>query len=793
MSGLWLGRRVTGGAPGEASLLDPAHLTRHAVVFGATGSGKTGLCVCLLEELALAGVPVLAIDPKGDLANLALRFRGPTAAEIRPWVDEGVVARSGLDADTWSAREAERWSAGRRDGGVDDARVARLIDAVEVVVHTPGSRSGVPVDVLGALRAPDADTLGQPEALADLAAGAVSALLELVGVQSDRLKDPEHIVLARVVEHTWGAGEDLDLERLILRLVDPPFQKVGVFPLESFFPRADRMKLAMQLNGLLASSGFDAWRVGEPLDMDRLLAPVGGRAPVRVFTLAHLDDARRRFFTGMLLHKLVAWSRRQPGTGALRAVLYLDEAFGYCPPAPHKPSTKEPILQLVKQARAVGLGVVITSQNPVDVDHAVIGNAGTWWLGRLATRQDQERMFSGLGPEEAAAIGGAVSSLGKWQFAVRLAGKDPYVVQTRHAITWLRGPMTLREIERLGGAPSVAAAAPAPRTASASVPVAAGSGSTGAWRADVPMTPSGYPVRWLDPTVAHAARFQEVVGEATEPARDDGATAWRPALYARLKLRFDEKDFVVDRDEDRLFYPIAKGGGFAGFPGFEEGDLLDAAPGRAVYEPIPETVDEPKELQALERRIVEGLLAGETERQFAHAGLGLRSRGGEDRAAFDARVQQAVRDKADQEVAKLKDKVDRELARLEEQHQRLQRDRDRHQADAQARVGQELMNAGEMMFGMFFGGSRKSLSGAMSKRDLTRKAQAKVGETDQRITDLAREIYELESRTEQEIEAIRRKWEVERGAVTEASVPLERDDVRLADFGIVWIPVSRSV
>lgn len=791
MSGLWLGRRVAAGAPGEPALLDPAHLARHAVVFGATGSGKTGLCVCLLEELALAGVPVLAIDPKGDLANLALRFRGPTAAEIRPWVDDGVVARSGLDADTWAAREAERWAAGRREGGVDDARVARLVDGVEVVVHTPGSRSGVPVDVLGALRAPDADTRAQPEALADLAAGAVSALLELVGVQADRLKDPEHIVLARVVEHTWSAGEDLDLERLILRLVDPPFEKVGVFPLEAFFARSDRMKLAMQLNGLLASSGFEAWRVGEPLDLDRLLAPVQGRTPVRVFTLAHLDDARRRFFTGMLLHKLVAWSRRQPGTGALRAALYLDEAFGYCPPAPHKPSTKEPILQLVKQARAVGLGVVITSQNPVDVDHAVIGNAGTWWLGRLATRQDQERMFSGLGPDEAAAIGGAVGALGKWQFAVRQAGKDPYVVQTRHAITWLRGPMTLREIERLGG-PRAATPAATPAVAAAVAPTRA-AGSEDGWRADMPITPTGYPVRWLDPAVAHAARFQDVVGEASEPARADGATAWRPALYARLKLRFDEKDFVVDRDEDRLFFPIARGGGFAGFPGFEDGDLLDTAPGRSVYAPLPDTVDEPKELQALEKRIVEALLAGETERQFAHAGLGLRSRGGEDRAAFDARVQQAARDRADVEVGKLKDKVDRELARLEDQHQKLQRDRERYGADAQARVGQELMNAGEMVFGMFFGGSRKSLSGAMSKRDMTRKAQAKVGETDQRISDLERQIYELEARTEQEIEAIRRKWEVERAGVTEAAVPLERDDVRLADFGIVWIPVSRSV
>lgn len=787
--GLWVGNR-----PGtdDRALIDPARLTRHGVVFGATGSGKTGLCVCLLEELALAGVPVICIDPKGDLANLALRFRGPDPSEIRPWVDEGVAKRAGLDADAWAAQEAERLAKGRTRSGVGQARVDKLVDGVEVVVHTPGSTSGVPVDVMAALAAPDSAVIDQPEALAELASGAVSALLDLLSIRADRLKDPRHIVLTRVVETAWQAGEALDLEGLILKLIDPPFEKVGVFPLEAFFKRDDRMSLAMDLNGLVASSGFATWREGEPLDFDRLLAPVDGRAPVRVFALAHLDESRRQFFAAMLLHRLVAWSRRQPGTSALRALLYIDEAFGYCPPHPARPATKEPLLQLVKQARAVGLGVLMTSQNPVDIDYAVISNAGTWWLGRLATKQDQRRVVDGLSPEESDALGTALDGLGKWQFAVRQAAKPIEVVQTRFAMSWLRGPMTLREIEQLDqSAPAPSAAAPAGGSA---VAAPAPAKADDPWLSAMPPCPQKYAVRWLDPRVAHAARFAEIVGAPTQPARPDGKTIWKPALFSRVHMRFDERGgFMAERAEDRLFYPIDRTGGFTGFPGFEDGDLLDREPGPSVYAELPDNVDEDSEIAALEKRVVDALFNGETEQMFEQAKLRLKSLGGETLEDFRTRVKAAATEKADEEIAKLKDRVDRALKSLEDKHARYERDLERYNADARARVGTELVNAGEIVFGMFFGGRKKSLSTAMSKREQSSRAASRVTDTEAKITELEREIYELEVETESEIEGIRRRWANEVADITTTEVRLERNDVTVRDFGIVWIPVSADL
>jgi hypothetical protein len=402
---LFLGAEVDPGSgqrSGAELRLDPDRLTTHGVVFGMTGSGKTGLCVALLEELALAGVPVIIIDPKGDLANLALLFEGPEPADLAPWVDPGEAQRAGRTVAEEAAAQATAWQQGRAEWGLGRERVAALRRRLRLTVYTPGDDSGVPVNVLGAFAPPAAEVMADLAAVRELIAGTVSGLLSLVGVEADPVQDPEHVVLSRIVEEAWLRGEALSLATLIRRLIAPPFREVGVFPVDEFFPPDKRSRLAMRLNGVIAAPSFAPWTRGASLDLAALTrveqGPGGEVAavPLSLFYLAHLDDAERIFFAALLLERIVAWSRTLPGTGGLRALVYFDEVFGFLPPHPKDPPTKGPILTLLKQARAVGVGTVLVTQNPVDIDYKALSNAGLWLVGRLQTERDRERVMDGL-------------------------------------------------------------------------------------------------------------------------------------------------------------------------------------------------------------------------------------------------------------------------------------------------------------------------------------------------------------------------------------------------------------
>jgi hypothetical protein len=352
--------------------LEPKRLRTHGIIVGMTGSGKTGMALVALEELVRAGVPVIAIDPKGDLGNLALLFT--EADDFGRWAD-------GEDG----AALAERWRGGLQRWGLGSDDVAALRDKLDLTLFTPGSESGVPVDVLASLSRPSDAVLADDEARRALVSDTISGLLGLVGKRANPVRDPAHIVLSTILDNAWTAGADLDLEQLVMQLVDPPFEKVGVFPLDTFFPPDDRMALAMQLNGVLASPSFASWTRGAPLDLDAMLAR-GDKTKVSIFSIAHLSDDERQFFLALLLGRLLAWTRGQPGTESLRAVLFFDEVAGWLPPHPKDPPSKRPLLLLMKQARAMGLGVLLATQNPVDMDYKAVSNAGLWCIGRLRTK-----------------------------------------------------------------------------------------------------------------------------------------------------------------------------------------------------------------------------------------------------------------------------------------------------------------------------------------------------------------------------------------------------------------------
>ena len=419
-----------------------------------TGSGKTGLCVALLEEAAIDGVPGIAIDPKGDLGNLLLAFPDLDPASFAPWIDASEAARKGLTVDDQARATADGWRKGLADWGQDGARVARYRDAAEATIYTPGSRAGRPLAVLGSLAAPPAALRDDAEALGERVEATAAGILALVGIEADPLRSREHALLANLLSQAWSTGQNLALADLIRGVQDPPFDRVGVFALESFYPAKERMELALALNNLLASPGFAVWTEGDPLDIGRLLYTETGKPRLAIISIAHLSEQERMFFVALLLNEVLAWVRTQPGSQSLRAILYMDEVFGYLPPTANPPS-KKPLLTLLKQARAYGLGVVLATQNPVDLDYKALANIGTWWLGRLQTERDKLRVLDGLeglaaGSLDRGEIDRVLSALGKRTFFMHDVHEDaPVVFQSRWALSYLAGPLTREQIARL--------------------------------------------------------------------------------------------------------------------------------------------------------------------------------------------------------------------------------------------------------------------------------------------------------------------------------------------------------
>ena len=381
-------------ADGEPLALEPRDLTTHGVIVGMTGSGKTGLGLVLLEEALSAGVPVLALDPKGDLGNLLLTFPDLAPASFQPWVNESDARDAGLSVEEYAAKVAAEWKEGLAASGIGPERIQALRDAAELTVYTPGSSAGIPLNLIGSLRAPALSWETEAEALRDEIEGTVTSLLGLVGLQAEPLSSREHVLLSNLVEHAWRGGRDLDLGALIGEIQSPPLRKLGVFELDAFFPPQERTALALKLNALVASPSFAIWGEGAALDPAELLgAP--GRPRAAIVYLAHLSEEERQFAVTLILSKVVTWMRGLSGTSDLRALVYMDEVYGFVPPTAVPPA-KKPILTILKQARAYGVGMVLATQNPVDLDYKAMSNAATWLVGRLQTERDKERVLEGL-------------------------------------------------------------------------------------------------------------------------------------------------------------------------------------------------------------------------------------------------------------------------------------------------------------------------------------------------------------------------------------------------------------
>ena len=793
---------------------DARDLTTHAVCLGMTGSGKTGLGVILLEEAALDGVPSLVIDPKGDMTNLLLTFPDLLPEDFRPWVNPDDARRKDLDLDTYAAKVADQWRNGLEGTGQGPDRIQRLKESAEFAIYTPGSSAGRQVSILDTLRAPSLSWDTDSELLRDKIESIVSALLGLIDIEADPVRSREHILLSNIFEYAWRAGEDLDLTQLILRVQKPPFSQLGVFPVNTFYPEKDRMGLAMLLNGLMASPAFADWIQGQPLEIDRLLFGPSGKPQVSILYVAHLSDAERQFFVTLLLEQVVSWMRAQSGTTSLRALVYMDEVFGYLPPHPANPPTKKPLLTLLKQARAFGLGLILATQNPVDLDYKAISNAGTWFIGRMQTDRDKQRLLDGLegvevgeGGTSRAQFDRMISALKSRVFLLHNVHEDePVVFHTRWAMSYLRGPLTRNQVQQLAGQQPVApapAATPAaarvtpPRTP-APTPPPPKPGAESPYSQVPPQLPSTvtqayWPVQMsLKKAVAELARDRGLA--VRSKAGQEGYLVYHPALLGLAKLRFAHTKSRQSHAEDVAYLLPVEGEDYAvdwaeGKVQMEAGDL-DRNPERgASFADLPTELGASKRHTVLKDEFGDYLYYNSSVALRYNPHLKLYSEMGESEEAFQRRCRREAEKARNAEAKKLAAKHKRELDRLEDKLQREERELEDDKIDHDSRKQEELLSGVESVFGLITGSrSSRRLSSASRKRRMTRQAKADVKESEEVIDELEEQIEELEQEAKTELEELDAKWRELIDEVEDVEVRPRRADVRIDLFALAWLP-----
>jgi hypothetical protein len=753
-------------------LYDSKDLVTHAVIVGMTGSGKTGLGLSLIEEAAIDGVPVLAIDPKGDLGNLLLTFPNLAAGDFKPWVDADEAARKGITVDAFAEQEAATWKKGLEAWGQDGERIARLRNTVDFTIYTPGSRAGRPVSILESFNAPSEDEREDSERMAEAVTTTATSVLTLLGVDADPVQSREHILLSAVLNDAWCKGENLDLAAIIHRIQQPPFARVGVLDLEAFYPEKDRFALAMRVNGLLAAPSFALWLEGEPLDIAKMLYTAEGKPRVAIVSVAHLSDSERMFFLTLLLNRVVSWMRAQSGTSSLRAMLYLDEVAGYMPPVANPPS-KQALLLLMKQARAFGLGVVLATQNPIDIDYKGLSNAGTWFLGRLQTERDKARLLDGL---EGALQGQGhtfdrgeteriLSSLQKRTFFLHDVHEDaPVIFQTRWAMSYLRGPLTKDQIRLLTPKAAPVSAGPSAATAGA----AAGSAKPTAPADAPPPVPGKRAAASADAGAGAVPSAPPVLPPQVEqffaPAKPGlMSLAYEPMLFAKASVRFVDPKRGIDvaRDVTKLVQ-FGSGAVLVDWASAEDADLdaadLETAPaGPATFEPLPPAAAKATSYGTWQKEFARWLQQEQVLSIYFDAATELSSQADETEAAFRARVNLADREARDAEKERLRQKFAPKVATLTERIRRAEQTKQVQEQQASEAKMQTGISVLGTIAGALFG--RKAMSmGTLGKATTAARGMGRsmressdVGRASETLETYKAQLQELEHDIEAEV------------------------------------------
>lgn len=775
-------------------LYDSKDLTTHAVCVGMTGSGKTGLCAGLLEEAAIDGIPSLVIDPKGDLGNLMLTFPELKPSDFMPWIDTDAAARNALTVEAYAQKVAETWRKGLEQWGQDRSRIARYMSSVDMTIYTPGSNAGIPLSVLQSFESPPQALIGDGDAFRDRILTLVSGLLTLMGITADPIRSREHILLSNILNHAWSKGQSLTIASMIQAIQSPPFTKVGVFDLESFYSSKERFELAMQLNNLLASPGFAAWMEGEPLDIGRLLYTPTGKPRLSVMSIAHLSERERMFFVTTLLNEILAWMRSQPGTSSLRCLLYMDEIFGFFPPTANPPS-KTPMLTLLKQARAYGLGVVLATQNPVDLDYKGLANAGTWFIGRLQTARDKERVLEGLEGASVSAgvefnrerINTTLSALGHRVFLMHNVHEDePVLFQTRWILSYLRGPLTRAQIQILMAGrkkepvPKVTRVMPAQ-----SFPSSLSS--------DIPKT-----------TEVQRPLLPPDIQEQFLPVKGDLQTSerllYRPLILGSTKLHYVSRTDKVDHWEPlSLLAPLSPESGTVSW---EEAIPIASAEiefGRqsipqAQFGELPAAAMKASSYTSWKTALVNHLYQDRVMKLWKSPELKQISTQGESEGEFRARLAHLAREKRDLDVAKLRTRYTPKLARLQDRLRRAQVRVTKETSQYSQQKMQTAISLGATILGGLFGRKLGS-TGNVGRATTTMRGVGRSMREKEDIDRAMREVklvqerlHQLETEFEEEMAKVKESYIPEELELTEVLIRPRKSDIFISPLSLAWSP-----
>lgn len=739
-------------------LYDSKNLTTHAVCVGMTGSGKTGLGIALLEEIALSKIPALIVDPKGDLGNLLLTFPKLLPSDFLPWLEKADADRKNLSLEQYADLISKNWKEGLKEWGEDTQRIQKMRDSCDLTIYTPASRSGVSISILNSFDHPPDELLKEPQALRDRVQSVTSGLLGLLGIDADPLKSREHILISLIINSAWEKKRDLDLAGLIREIQAPPFDKVGVLDLESFFPTKERASLAVSLNNLLASPGFQAWGEGEPLDMQNLLYTKEGRPRLAIITLSHLSDSERMFFVTLLLNELLGWIRRQTGTSNLRALLYMDEIFGYFPPTSMPPS-KLPMLTLLKQARAFGLGIVLATQNPVDLDYKGLSNCGTWFIGKLQTDRDKERVMQGL-EMSSSASNELLNSLGNRVFLLRSSQEDaPLLFQTRWTLSYLKGPLTLPQINTLMGSRLSAPSSKKEASKLKSSP------------------PIGINEYYLIPKNA-----------TTTPQ------SFIPMVLGRAKLHFVDTKMKIDEwQEIQLVAPAMDGS-----VDWEKGQKINtenfilskASPEGGNFEEIPSSLMQAKNYPLFNKSYFDFLYQNKTLDYFVSPDKKIFSKLGESEEEFRSRLTQSQGQ--NKEVDKIRDRYNVKISAIEEKIQRAQTKIETQKTQAGQKKMEAYISAGTTLLGALFGkgltkGSISKAGTSIGKITKVSKDEERVGLSVESLESLQQQLQDIQIERDKEIAQLLT------GATSQVQLEKvlirpRKSDISVEEISLIWCP-----
>ncbi len=768
----------------EYILYDAKDLVTHAVCVGMTGSGKTGLCLALIEEAALDGIPAILIDPKGDLANLLLTFPDLLPENFKPWVNVDDASNKGMTVDDYAAQQAQTWEKGIRSWGQDGQRIRQLREKVEFRIYTPGSNAGIPVSILHSFNAPPEAQREDNEFMRDRVITTVTSLLQLIGIDADPNQSREAILMANLLDHNWRKGYDLSLEMLISQIQNPPIQKIGVMDLDMYYPAKERFALVMSLNNLLASPGFNIWLQGDPLDVDEIIRNQQGKPRVAIFSIAHLNDAERMFFVSLLLNQVLGWMRSQSGTNSLRTILYMDEIFGFLPPT-RNPASKLPMLTLLKQARAFGLGLVLATQNPVDLDYKALSNTGTWFIGRLQTERDKARLIEGL--EGAAAAQSQkfdkqrmeqiIAGLGNRVFLMNNVHDDaPVVFTTRWVMSYMRGPLTRDQIKLLmdpvkKNVEKESTAAPSMEADEPKKPTAAKTGS-------VPTLPPDIQAVYLP--VRHAGK----------------ETMYYPAVLAAARTRFVDAKLNIDQMETGLFATFITENAIA--VDWQKGKLLKISPdllektgkGGAAYAELPDAGRQKSNYSSWAKDFLNWVVAAQPLTLLRSPSRGVISEPGEGEKDFRIRVAQMKRENRDERLVKIREKYSAKISTLREKIEKAETRvaKERGQATSAAiSLGASVLGAltGRKLSTSRLSTAIRGVGRSTEQSGDVRQAKATLNDYKQQLKDLEAEFEEEKKTMGEGVDPLTEKLET-------VQVKMKKTDITVQLFSLAWLPFTRD-